>query len=1498
MGKEDRKNPWLEPFKSLLQKLMKTGPIAIKGQDDIAAIREWIYKLSSWMFRYPGGVVLLFRAWNFYLERHPGVAFFEVLIYLSFWLSHYIFKDKAVSRYLTFSLLLYTFSIVHILYAGKDGTGFLLVLVTFLLSGSLLPTRINGLMLSMNALVFLGLTAGQFLGAFQGIHMGDYGIQWIFHVLVLLLAIYVQYFMIRVFFTQFLSLISRYDLAISGTDDGIWDWDLTTGTFYISNRWKEQLGYEPHELEPAFDTAIGLIIPEDREQAESTLQAYLRGETDHYKQIFRMRHKDGSIRFIEAKGAAVRDADGQVLRMAGSHTDITSRHNQEEQILYLSQHDTLTGLLNINALRKGLLREELREGYAILFLDIDNFRLVNESLGSEGGDQVLKELAQKLQEALGDKGTLYRNEGDEFVAILGTRDGEAAERIARALQQAVILPLKMVGRIFYLSASVGVELGDASTPPATALKHADTALYVAKRQRNKIVFYSQEMEGVRTREKILEADFAQALEAGEFWLAYQPIVDIRRGRLVQGEALLRWNHPELGLISPGEFIVLAERCKFIIPLTAWVLEEACRQLARWEAQGLKDLIISVNISILCLEGREELFLEELQSILGRHQVAPERLTLEITETTLMSQAENWVPFLQRLKETGIRLALDDFGTGFSSFGYLKDLPLDEIKLDRSLISHVEEDFRECFLASSMATIIHGLGLEMIVEGIETEEQFRAILKTSCDAIQGYYFSRPLNPEAFFSYWQEMEASGELPRYILPAQLPAPMELQWREDWESGEPEIDMEHRNILARAMSIVNDATAHDRAESVERDVHALVKEIKEHFTDEESLLDAWGYPDLPAHREEHRRLEEECLALEEGYREGTVRPTDFFQFILNEVALKHMEEEDRKFFPFIRELMADGKARESLDIQYRPKGPMDYRSRLEEALQLQAVQSRISAIFLEAQGVRGFDEKVQEALEVCGKYVHGDRVYIFRYDWEKETCSNTYEWCREGITPEIENNQDFPISAIGPWTEAHRKGKTICISDIGQLPPDDEIRKIMEPQGIQSIMTLPMMKGEECYGFVGLDSVASRHLYTDYEQKVLKEIAKIFLLALEGQEAAIKLQKEERLSGAAMISLKEGIIAFDSDGLILMMNPAAEELTGTSYEKARGRSWEILGMLQNQEGELLLQEGASLGEAFLLPLGTQLKRQDGTVLRVQGRISPFEGEGEERYIATFWDQSQETRLQEEAQAFLDLNLDILAVADTQGRFLKVNRRMEEILGYPGTELEGQDFFRLIHPDDRENTANLLKDLEKPQTIRGFSNRYRTWDGRYRHLEWVARGSGDGYIYASARDVTEEIEKRQKMEYLSYHDSLTDLYNRRYIEEALERWSGDRRQYPLTVIMGDINKLKETNDTKGHGAGDRLIREVARAIRSSLRPEDLVGRWGGDEFLILLPRTGEEEGRKILTRIQEAAPGQEDGGLSMGLYSAAAPGPAPDELLKHADEEMYKMKQHRQEDH
>lgn len=1496
MDKDSGKNFWGAPFKNLIERLMANRPAAMNAQNDIEEIQNWIYRLGSWIIRYPGGAVLLFGAWRFYLDGHPGVALFEVLIYILFWIFHAIPWHQATSRYLAMTATLYTFAISHILYAGKDGTGFLLVLLTFLLSGSLLPRKANGWMLSLNVLVFLGLTAGQFMGAFRNIHLGDYGEQWIFHVLVLLLALYVQYFLIRVFFTQFMALISRYNLAISGTNDGIWDWDLVSGTFYISNRWKEQLGYGPEELEPSFDTALALIIPEDRAQAQGTLQAYLQGETDSYQQIFRMRHKDGGIRFIEAKGAAVRDAKGRALRMAGSHTDITSRHEQEEQILYLSQHDALTGLLNINALRKGLLREELPEEYAILFLDIDNFRLVNDTLGSEGGDQVLKEMAQKLQEALGDKGTLYRNEGDEFVAILRTGDQEKVHFIASTLQKAMLLPLKIGGRIFYLSTSVGADLGGGAEEPAAVLNHADTALYVAKRQRNKIVFYTKEMEGVRIREKILEEDFPKALEAGEFWLAYQPIVDIRRGRLVQGEALLRWKHPELGQISPGEFIVLAERCKFIIPLTAWVLEETCRQLGRWEAQGLTELMVAVNISILCLEGREEQFLEELQGILRRHQVAPERLTLEITETTLMSQAENWVPFLQRLKETGIRLSLDDFGTGFSSFGYLKNLPLDEIKLDRSLISHVEEDFRECFLASSMATIIHGLGLEMVVEGIETEEQFRAILKTGCDAVQGYYFSKPLDPDAFFAYWQKMEASGEIPRHILPAQLPAPMELQWREDWECGEPEIDLEHRNILARGMAIVNAATAHDEAESVERDVHALVKEIEEHFTDEESLLDAWGYPDLPAHREEHRRLTEECRTLEEGYREGTVRPTDFFQFVLNEVALKHMDEEDRKFFPFIRELMSEGKSREAMDIQYKPKGPLDYRSRLEEALQLQALQSRVSAIFLEEDGSRGFYDKVQESLAVCGEYVHADRVYIFRYDWEKETCSNIYEWCREGIAPEIENLQDYPISAIGPWTEAHLEGKTICISDIGQLLPEDEIRKIMEPQGIQSIMALPMMKGAECYGFVGLDSVASRHLYTDYEQKVLKEIAKIFLLALEGQEAALKLQQEERLSGAAMISLKEGIVAVDKDGQILMMNPAAEELTGVPLTEAKGRSWEFIGMLQNQEGEPLLREGEDLQQGFTFPAGTLLKRVDGMALKIQGRVTSLDGE-EERFIATFWDQSQETRLQEEVQAFLDLNPDILAVADTKGRFLKVNRRLEEILGYASSDLEGQDFIRLIHPDDREATVELLRDLEIPQTIRGFSNRYRTGDGRYRHLEWVARGSGDGYIYASARDVTEEFEKRQKMEYLSYHDSLTDLYNRRFLEEALERWSGDRRQYPLTVIMGDIDKLKRTNDTLGHGAGDRLIREVARAIRNCLRPDDLVGRWGGDEFVILLPRTAGEEGQKIMERIQEAAPSYQDAGLSMGLYCAEAPGRSPEEILKQADEEMYRMKQQHQEE-
>lgn len=221
MDKEGRRKFWNAPFKNILERVMAYRPAAMNAQNDISEIREWIYRMSSWLIRYPGSLVLLFGAWNFYQDGHPVVALFEMLIFILFWVFHVIPWRQAASRYLALTAALYVLSISHILYAGKDGTGFLLVLITFLLSGSLLPTRINGWMLSINVLVFLGLTAGQFMDAFQDIHLGDYGNQWIFHVLVLLLAIYIQYFLIRVFFTQFMALITRYDLAISGTDDGI-----------------------------------------------------------------------------------------------------------------------------------------------------------------------------------------------------------------------------------------------------------------------------------------------------------------------------------------------------------------------------------------------------------------------------------------------------------------------------------------------------------------------------------------------------------------------------------------------------------------------------------------------------------------------------------------------------------------------------------------------------------------------------------------------------------------------------------------------------------------------------------------------------------------------------------------------------------------------------------------------------------------------------------------------------------------------------------------------------------------------------------------------------------------------------------------------------------------------------------------------------------------------------------------------------------------------------
>lgn len=426
----------------------------------------------------------------------------------------------------------------------------------------------------------------------------------------------------------------------------------------------------------------------------------------------------------------------------------------------LNTHDPMTGLLNRNALR--ILKESLNESdpllgiRSVISIDIDNFRMVNDALGHLAGDQMILDLSQKIKACIGDQGEVYHTDGDEFVILLKSNDSGMIQDLAKRILRDVAKTIMINNRQYFLTASIGICIGAPGETLDQTLQNADVALYLAKKEKNTAKLYTQEMEKAKTRDAILEEDLRDALEQGQLELHYQPIYDVRKGVINQAEALLRWNHPEFGRISPVEFIPIAERTKMILPITDWVITESCRKLAQWNVLGIEGVIVSVNLTFLSFENRGEELKAHIVSSIHETGIDPSSLKLEITESTLMHDSDEIIKVFHDLKSIGVKLALDDFGTGYSSFGYMKDLPLDIMKLDRSLISDLVKSEKEQMIVSSMITILHGIGLEVVVEGVETKEQYEKLKQYDCDYIQGYLFSRPLPADEFVNYYHSMK----------------------------------------------------------------------------------------------------------------------------------------------------------------------------------------------------------------------------------------------------------------------------------------------------------------------------------------------------------------------------------------------------------------------------------------------------------------------------------------------------------------------------------------------------------------------------------------------------------------------------------------------------------------------------------------------------------------------------------------------------------------------
>ena len=473
------------------------------------------------------------------------------------------------------------------------------------------------------------------------------------------------------------------------------------------------------------------------------------------------RRKDGEEFLCWLQSSEVRDARGQRTHFIGVLTDITERKRNEQELRYLANYDTLTGLPN-----RALLSERLghaviraRRGgrkVAVLFLDLDRFKHVNDSMGHAAGDRMLKAAGSRLRDNIRDADTVARIGGDEFTVILEELANVAeAERVAQKLISAFEKPLELSDRQdVVISPSIGISIyPDHAQTPTDLLKFADTAMYQAKeRGRKTWMVYTETMDAAARMRATLVGALRKAIDRGELSLVYQPKLSLLDQRITGVETLLRWRSEELGDIPPTTFIPVAEESGLIIEIGDWVLVQACQQLARWQRDGLRDISISVNLSVMQLQ-RSDL-IQRLCDILAENDLAPSQLELELTESVVMANAEQSINTLRQLKAVGVTLSIDDFGTGYSSLSYLRRLPIDTLKIDKEFVGDITTDPDDEAITATVITMAHSLGLNVIAEGVETAEQVEYLREQGCDEVQGHWLSRPLPPESCLEFLRE------------------------------------------------------------------------------------------------------------------------------------------------------------------------------------------------------------------------------------------------------------------------------------------------------------------------------------------------------------------------------------------------------------------------------------------------------------------------------------------------------------------------------------------------------------------------------------------------------------------------------------------------------------------------------------------------------------------------------------------------------------------------
>ncbi|MFT5433348.1 MAG: diguanylate cyclase (GGDEF)-like protein/PAS domain S-box-containing protein, partial [Myxococcota bacterium] len=533
----------------------------------------------------------------------------------------------------------------------------------------------------------------------------------------------------------------RYALAMSGANDGLWDWDIRSGIVFYSERWQEMLGAKPAEVEPHPESWLSRVHATDYARVRAALSGHLEGRLPQFEAEYRIRHDDGHYVWVLSRGIAVRNGAGVAYRMAGSLTDITERKIR----------DPLTGLANGALLAEHLARALetcRRKGchFGLLLLNIDRFTMISGQVGHSGSDRLLRNVGTIIGRNLRSIDTVARMDADVFAVLVeDIVDPQQVARLARRIQRAFGTPLEIEGHEIIVKLNLGVVVGNDYADVETAITDATTALARADTEGiGGVQLFDPSMHSSALARLQLETDLHRGVARQEFMAYFQPVMSMATGAIVGFEALARWAHPTRGMVSPAEFIPVAEETGVIAELGKIVLKLACQQLGAWNSH-MPDFPVFVAVNVSARQLTDSGFIDYLAEVLQGTGAPPERLKLEITESAVMAEADTALELLARARELGVKVAIDDFGTGHSSLSYLHQLPADTLKIDQSFIRQMAGDLEKADVVRTIMILAHSLGMNVVAEGIETVGDLAALRALKCDMGQGYLFAKPLPP---------------------------------------------------------------------------------------------------------------------------------------------------------------------------------------------------------------------------------------------------------------------------------------------------------------------------------------------------------------------------------------------------------------------------------------------------------------------------------------------------------------------------------------------------------------------------------------------------------------------------------------------------------------------------------------------------------------------------------------------------------------------------------